>query len=462
MLRIAKTVGALALMALGLQSASGFSLLGPDNQSWQTPEIGYNLPGDIGTPHNLGEEFRWNTPTNYYAFDQNFLDFFGSNGVWAVEQAVAVINNLKNFSQYSPELTEVPLETRRINYRAQQLHLMDLKSATMGLMLEELGLADSQRYIWTLRTRTCASCPACAYGVIKWSFDPVNWQPSSYLNGVLYTYVIREFCTGTPTAFTDTFPVDPLAVEHLPVTKFFTLNYGIYTTGLTRDDVGGLRYSYGTNNVNWETTSSGSTVFYTNTAAGLQLLFTSNLTTLASQALTNNAAALQALYPTLSIATTTNIYTNIYLTNITAYFTNYPFDPLGTPPHLRFSTNLTLTVQTWYHHTFNNLLTPRFTNGLWTAVPLPHQSQPDYRADHRRDQPALESGGHAPRHQYHQRYVPDQQDCGGILYSAHQPVRHRYCQSPGNLGQLQHQCRGFGDQRPGGLHQRPVLHPDRH
>ncbi len=162
MLRFVKQFGWLAALGLSAQFVSGFSLLGPDNQDWQTPELGYNFGSDIGGPHELGEEFRWNTPTNYYAFDQNFTDFFGSNGVWAVEQAIAVFNRLSNVSAYSPGLTEVPLETRRINYRAQQLHLMDLKSATMGLMLEELGLADAERYIFSMRTRDVQpgrSCP---------------------------------------------------------------------------------------------------------------------------------------------------------------------------------------------------------------------------------------------------------------------------------------------------------------
>ena len=370
MLRFLKTVFSLALLALGVHSAWAFSLLGPGTIAWQVPEIGYNLPGDIGGPHNLGEEYRWNTPTNYYAFDQNWLDYFGSNGVWAVEQAFAVFNGVKPFSQYSTELNEVPLQTRRINYRAQQLHLMDLKSATMGLVLEELGLTDSERYVWTLRTRVCSTCPACTYGIIKWSFDPVNWQPSSYINGVLYSYIIEEFCNGTPVAFTFPFPVDPLAVEHLPVSKFQTLNYGIYTTGLTRDDVGGLRYSYATNNVNWEATATGTELFSTNYAGGQQLLITSNLTLLATQALTNNAAGLQALYPDLNITGTTNIFTNIWVTNLIAYFTNSPYDPIGTPPRLAFTTSRTLTVQTWYHHTFGNLVTFRLVNGVWTPVPV--------------------------------------------------------------------------------------------
>jgi hypothetical protein len=381
MLRFVKRFGWLAALACGLQPAFGFSLLGPingpspDPMAWQTPEIGYRLPGDIGTPRNLGEEYRWNTPFIYYAFDQNFQDYFGDKGVAAVEQAIAILNGLTNFSQYSAGLTEVPLETRRVNFRAQALHLFDLKSVALYLTLEELGFAEPDRYVWTLRTRAVQpglTCPWMVYGVIKWSFDPVNFQPTSYLNGTLYSYLIREICSGpNPLAVTFNFPVDPLAVESLPATSISTLGYGLYIRGLTRDDVGGLRYSYRSSNVNWETTSLDSTMFYTNIAAGLQLLFTSNLTMFASQALTNNAAALQALYPGLSIASTTISYTNIYTANVTAYFTNSPFDPFGTPPHLAFATNLTLTVQPRYRHLFNNVVTFQFVNGVWTIVPLP-------------------------------------------------------------------------------------------
>ena len=38
----------------------------------------------------LGEEYRWNVPVLTYAFDQSFLDYFGSNGVAAVEKAFQI------------------------------------------------------------------------------------------------------------------------------------------------------------------------------------------------------------------------------------------------------------------------------------------------------------------------------------------------------------------------------------
>ena len=368
-------LGVLLLLALGLPSASAFSLMGPINEAFQVPEIAYNIRGDIGAPKNIGEEYRWTTPTNYYAFDTSFLDYFGSNGVYAIEQAIAIINGVGSISSYSADLSEVPLESRRINYRAEVLHLHDLKSSALFLMLEELGLSDAVRWTWTLRSRNCPSCPICAYGVIKRNFDPASWEPSSYVNSVLYTYRIFEICSGgPPLAEAVEFTVDPLAREYEAVTSLFgffgqtNLTYGIYYTGLTRDEIGGLRYLYRTNNMNVEATSSDSVLLRTNSLS--QLLYTSNLTLFAAQALSNNAAGLVAIYPDLVITDTTNTFTNIYLTNVTGYFTNYPWEPAGNPAHLVFSTNTTPFVQTLFHHTFANVLGFQFVSNHWVTFPL--------------------------------------------------------------------------------------------
>jgi hypothetical protein len=147
-------------LAIAPLSASAFSLLG-QAETWQTPNIGYekfvyvNLPasgwvifGDdfAWHPHNLGEELRGNNPVLYYSFDQSFLDYFGANGVAAVDAAMAVFNNLTNVSSYSSDLHEFPVEESRVNYTASALHLFDLKSTVMELMIERLGLIDPERW----------------------------------------------------------------------------------------------------------------------------------------------------------------------------------------------------------------------------------------------------------------------------------------------------------------------------
>ena len=98
MLRPLKNILWIGLMAVGLQSAWGFADIGPGTgggqagDAWQTPVIGYGIGGDIGTPKNLGEEYRWVRPVLYYSYDQNFLDYFGTNGVINADLAFAMIN----------------------------------------------------------------------------------------------------------------------------------------------------------------------------------------------------------------------------------------------------------------------------------------------------------------------------------------------------------------------------------
>src|SRR5215472_4380956 len=137
MLRLLKNSLWVALLLGGArQSAFGFALGGPINEPYQVPTIGYNLPGDINAPKNLGEEYRRNTPVLYYACDGNFWNYFGSNGVAAVDSAFAAFNNLTNASSWSSDLSEVPYNTTRKNFKAEALFLIDIKAVTMQLIIE--------------------------------------------------------------------------------------------------------------------------------------------------------------------------------------------------------------------------------------------------------------------------------------------------------------------------------------
>src|SRR5215467_5494155 len=132
MLPLLKRFAWVSLLAASAQASFGFSLLGPLNEPYQVITIGYNVPGDnISGPKNLGEEYRRNVPVLYYAFDANFLDFFGSNGVAAVNEAFAHFNSISNASAYSPDLSEVPYEAQQKNYLAESLFLIDVKSWAM-------------------------------------------------------------------------------------------------------------------------------------------------------------------------------------------------------------------------------------------------------------------------------------------------------------------------------------------
>jgi hypothetical protein len=246
----------LAVAVAGIvNSASAFSLLGPSSDfggvTWETPALSYDIGGiDVGGPMNLGEGYRWNTKTITYGFSKAFQDYFGTRGIEEVNKAIAILNNLPPVSRMSATLSEFPTDARRFNLQANSLGLLDLKTVTLGLLLEEIGLADSERYVWTLRNRFVTPAPVTNYFVIMRNFDPVTWNPSPYVNGTLYTYTIQEF--GPPLQYSDAVEssVDPLALSFNSASaiadagnpSISSFGPGVFFTGLTRDDVGGVRY----------------------------------------------------------------------------------------------------------------------------------------------------------------------------------------------------------------------------
>jgi hypothetical protein len=381
MLRLFKRMAWLGALAVGLPSAHAFSTGGPIGNltdAWQVHDLGYALAGDLLAPKNIGEDYRRNTPVLYYAFDENFLDYFGSNGVWAVDQAFAILNNLTNVSSYRADLSEIPLEAKRLNQTAGALNLIDLKSTTLALLLEQLGLADSIRYTWTLHDRVAgANCPiGNQYLVTKRNFEILpsdlnQLQYSSYVNGELFSYFIREYCANppgrAPLSEAVEIPVDVLinASRFTPVSSWEinSLVPGGFFTGLTRDDVAGLRYLIRSNHVHWEDNPANSIVFVTNAPAGLASVSTTNLALLAAQSLTNSDAALLALYPGLVIVPGSTIpsFTNLITTNLTAYYTNSVWDPPGTPPQLYYQTNYDTNVAFVYTREFANVVTNSYS-----------------------------------------------------------------------------------------------------
>jgi hypothetical protein len=373
--RLVKILACLTLLALSAQLSWGFALLGPVNEPYQVVVIGYGpAVGDIGDPKNIGEEYRRNTPTIYYSYDANFVDFYGSNGVVAIDSAAAVFNAVTNMSHLSYDLSEFPLQATRENYQAEALNLLDLKSLTMGILCEQLGLDAPERFIWALHDRfqlPNTTCPVgTVYLVVRRNFDPVisglgQTQNSSYVNGTLYSYFISEVCQNNPTlAVAVPFPVDPLDFSFTAIAGAVNGNFattasgagiaeGRFFTGLTRDDVGGLRYLYRTNLINFESTGPNSLAAVTNPVP--QILFTSNLTEFAQLALTNDAPTLQTFFPNLNIIASSNYFVNVTVTNVVLGFTNYPWSPAGSTALVTF-TNFVPTIQTRFVHTFGNLL----------------------------------------------------------------------------------------------------------
>ncbi len=178
-------------LAATVQQGAAFSLLGPFD-TWQTQTIGYQIGADIGGPMNLGEEYRWNVPEIFYGFDPSFLNYFGQEGVNAVERAIAIINALPNMSKLTDDqLRQYPIDTRRFNHQAGALSLFDLKTFALSTMLEEIGLGAPERWVWTLRSRVVLN-NIPNYTTIMRNFDPFTYQQSRYVNGTLYTYQILQ------------------------------------------------------------------------------------------------------------------------------------------------------------------------------------------------------------------------------------------------------------------------------
>lgn len=382
----------MAWLILGGQMAWGFALLGPApitptpylNQAlpsgfgdiWQVVALGYGLPyenatipggpvflGDIGGPKNIGEEYRRNVPVLYYAYDSTYAGFFGAQGETAVDQAFAIMNSLTNVDLYSAELAEFPFNSQHFNSKAENLYLTDIKSVTLHLLVEQMGLAQPERYTWTLHDRwqSPIACPIGTYYIVvqrnlgttdmPLTGPNSGTQYSPYVNNLLYTYGLLDDCGRHPPiydAISVAFAVDPTAAEYRAVAanvfeggaevQLGGLEIGGFYTGLTRDDVAGLRYLMRTNNINWETAGGGSLLQQTNLYTPVAL-YTADLGALLMSARTNDPVTLAALFPGVVVAGSSNYLTVVTNPVVVSYFTNFYGDPVGTPPRLVVKTN---------------------------------------------------------------------------------------------------------------------------
>lgn len=252
MQRVFRTLLPLAAAMALVPAAWAFSLVGP-RTAWQTPAFGYNedVGGTTVGPMQLNAFYRWNITNITYAYDESFLRYFGTNGVKAVDAAFAILNNVPAASQMN--LDEFANDTKLINLQAGQAGLLDLKSHTLQMIFRYLGLTSPEKNVWALRN---TGVPG-RYFVIQRNYDPVTLQPSAYVNGVRYTYTIMDFGTNAldaveqPQTLNNNQPYSSVAGGNLRAGEFFV--------GLTRDDMGGLKYLLSTNTLAIETTFPGVT-----------------------------------------------------------------------------------------------------------------------------------------------------------------------------------------------------------
>lgn len=444
-------VGALLLT---LPSAWGFSLsglIGNKGDSWQTITIGYGWDDPVA-PKDFKEGYRPVVPVLYYASDVTFLSYYGAAGLTNIDAAFAILNGAmcghtnspivlstptngiyvspsgitnggsvtlsaaNTLDKYSADLTEFSQASQQINYTAQAAGLMDIKSLVLHTVVLDIGLADPDRYVWTLHNRVPdpfvlnPKCPQDEqYLVVQRNYDvnPLqNYPYSPYINGTLYTFLIDETCgkgVGVPwSAMTVPYPADPFASSYTAVASgglLTLLSAGEFYMGLTRDDVAGLKYLLSSNAINWEATApSGSQLFTISTNFTTPQLFPGNGTTNGTTtgtntagfyyydgtygygdlmaflafAKTNNQAAVQAAYPGVVVSSVSTTWVNATNVTYTSYYTNAPIgSPYGTPPQLVVVPTYQVYPQFVYNYSFANVFTNlvqnhRVTNAVAT------------------------------------------------------------------------------------------------
>jgi hypothetical protein len=263
-------------LLLGLaaaQQAGAFTLWGP-LEAWQTADMDYGsryfylnvdlLTGlgavENGGPKNFGEGSRLTTPILTYGFDATFLDYFGAQGVAAVDSAMKLLNGLPsataaNLSNFLTDGNE------QINYTAQALDMLDLKSTVMWLMVEHMGLL-GETHVFDLLLRSHYDTVACdyVYFTVNRNYDPVTYNPSTYVNGRLYGYQIEDLCPVVNVADALETASDTTVKTYTAVATSEGLELGGYYLGMTRDDMGGLQFLYKKGNYAYEAVDSNSVV----------------------------------------------------------------------------------------------------------------------------------------------------------------------------------------------------------
>ena len=256
---IKRTCLLLALMVA--PHAGAFTLWGPV-ETWQTTDLDYSNPAgsvryyyfyvepgfdgrENGAPKNFGEGSRLTTPIVTYGFDATFLDYFGAKGEAAVQSAFTVLNALPSAS--SAKLANYLTDgAEQVNYTAQAMELLDLKSTVLWLMAEHMGLM-GETHVWDLAARAHYDTVTCDYEyfVINRNYDPVTYNPTPYVNGRLYNYKIWDGCpVGVAVGDAIETASDTTATRYSAVATGNNLEIGAYYMNFTRDDVAGLKYLY--------------------------------------------------------------------------------------------------------------------------------------------------------------------------------------------------------------------------
>jgi hypothetical protein len=347
--------------------ACGIAVFGASNAYAFTLANGTNR----AVANNLGEEYRWNSPMLTYAYDESFLNYFGSNGVVAVENAIRMMNAIPNVStlktnyppvdRKSPNLWNFPTRPDRYHARAGNARLLDIKSYALAELFSFMGLGNAEDNAFQLEFGS----------VTLRNFDPISRMPSKYVNGSLLSFVIVGGTNALP------FPIDLMkpvvtlvgASDH----RDTRLAEGKFLVAPTRDDIGGLRELYRKDNFNMEPLPPFTYQVVTNEPNLTNpAIFSIDLRWFCKESRTNTPAAFQQFiltnqwwgpaYTNMNIPPLVTLKTNVtwemgWTTNLTPYLTNFPWTPVGQPDTLVYLTNKYRTFQPSYDYIFGNVIT---------------------------------------------------------------------------------------------------------
>jgi hypothetical protein len=262
-----------------------------------------------------------------------------------------------------------------------------------------MGLASPERYVWSLRHRVVQPGNAGTnYLVFMRNFDPVNLFPSKYINGILYTYSIAEY--GDPDNFSDAVErsVDPFlsfnsvvsgagrVIAESPFGGRITssLDAGIFYIGLTRDDIGGLRYLYAGKGpfaqINVEQLIAG-TVARPGTqlppwaVAGV-VQVTNGVVDVARRPGVDKIVFKQIKRPITSLSLVTNNYTDIFINPLNNRRARQNVQRISNVPDILFTARDLGTLDphdapVLYSRSFNPLPLPGLNSGGTSALPGP-------------------------------------------------------------------------------------------
>ncbi|MCH2386422.1 MAG: hypothetical protein MK293_14320, partial [Pedosphaera sp.] len=302
-----KILAANIILLAGISDAFGFVMIGPTDLNatiaMAAPAAGNvltNLGDEMGGPTELKTFFRVNNPHLTYAFDLSFVRYFGIEGMEAVHDAVHVINDFfvpvdgsyegVSSIDYARHGYLSNYNTAWVNTTAENQQVLDLKSLTLGILLNQLGVGNPHRYAFSIKGIVAnAANSQWNFNVTLRNYDPITWQPTDKINGVTYSYRLIHDANGTgggtintpSTVDMEEFTTDLSGNAWTAVSSitdsfyggtsiYWTdsptlFNFGVYYDGmnamggqyqarhaLTYDDVGALKYLYRTNNFVYE------------------------------------------------------------------------------------------------------------------------------------------------------------------------------------------------------------------